>query len=164
MTRLAKKRRDDKRDSSTVKRVLKAGGTVLAVGAGAALFSRSSLFEKGNKLIPALMETGKSYNRSMYGKKRTAMNMYNAFEKSIGKDGKVFRETLARQSTKINPITGRMTNVLGRTKNIRQTPRSKIVKEFTKERAQQARAGVLESVLKNKKFEKYDKEALERIV
>ena len=161
---MAKKRRDDKRDSSTVKRVLKAGGTVLAVGAGAALFSRSGLFEKSNKLIPALMETSKSYNKSMYGKKRTAMNMYNAFEKSIGKDGKVFKETLARQSTKINPSTGRMTNVLGRTKNIRQTTRSKLVKEFTKEQAQQARAGVLESVLKNKKFEKYDKEALERIV
>ena len=164
---MAKKRRDDKRDPSTVKRVLKAGGAVLAVGAGAALFSRSNLLESTNRLIPALLDTSKTYNKAMYGKKRTAMNMYEAFNKSIGKKGEVFKDVLASKDLKVKgyrPSTGRRTNLTGQIKNIRQTSRSKIVKEFTKERSQQARAGALKSILEDKNFEKYDKEALKRIV
>ena len=100
-------------------------------------------------------------------KVRTAMNIYEAFEKSVGKKGEVFKDVLASKTIKnrgYRPSTGRMTNLTGRVKNIRQTSRSQIVKEFTKERLQQARAGALESILSDDKFKNYDKEALEKIV
>ena len=164
---MAKKRRDDGRDSSTVKRVLKAGGAVLAVGAGATLFARSGLFEKSNKLIPALLDTSKAYTKEMYGKKRTAMNMYEAFNKTVGKNGEVFKKTLANKELSVKgyrPSTGRRTNLAGITKNIRQTSRSKLVKEFNRELSKQAQSGALKSILGDKKFEKYNQEALERIV
>ena len=164
---MAKKRRDDGRDSSTVKRVLKAGGAVLAVGAGATLFARSGLLEKSNKLIPALLDTSKAYTKEMYGKKRTAMNMYEAFNKTVGKKGEVFKDVLAGKELRVKgyrPSTGRRTNLTGITKNIRQTSRSKLVKEFNRELSKQAQSGALKSILGDKKFEKYNQEALERIV
>ena len=107
MTRLAKKkRRDSERDPSTVKRVLKAGRVALAVGAGVALFSRSGLLEKSNRLFPALMDTKKTFQKEMLGKKGTAMNLYNAYNKSIGEKGQVFKDVLANKKGRpINPST-----------------------------------------------------------
>ena len=43
---MAKKRLDKERDSSSAQRIMKAGRAALAVGAGAALFSRTKLSTK----------------------------------------------------------------------------------------------------------------------
>jgi hypothetical protein len=167
VTRLAKKkRRDSERDPSTVKRVLKAGRVALAVGAGAALFSRSGLLEKSNRLFPALMDTKKTFQKEMLGKKGTAMNLYNAYNKSIGEKGQVFKDVLANKKGRpINPSTARTTNALGRIKNINQTSSSEIVKEFTRKKVLDARQGALEAILQDQQFkDKYTDQALSQLV
>ncbi len=94
---MAKKRRDSDRDPSSAKRVLKAGGAVLAVGAGMALFSRTGGLKQASAIIPALSDTKKIYNRAMLNKKGTAMDMYEAYTKSVGKKGEVFKELLKKK-------------------------------------------------------------------
>ena len=117
---MAKKRRDSKRDPSTVQRVLKAGGAVLAVGAGAALFSRSGGLKQASKLIPAISETKRIYNKALLNKKGTAMEMYDAYLKAVGKNGEVFKETLKKGQGNYRFSTARTTNLGGKIKNIRQ--------------------------------------------
>ena len=126
---MAKKRRDSDRDPSTAKRVLKAGGAALAVGAGVALFSRSGGLKQASALIPALTDTRKAYNRAMLGKKGTAMDMYNAYVKSVGKKGEVFKETLkkkrgsivnGKQKLNYKFSTAKTTNIGGKLKSIKQ--------------------------------------------
>lgn len=161
-----KKRRDSERDPSTVQRVLKAGRVALAVGAGVALFSRSGLLEKSNRLFPALMDTKKTFQKEMLGKKGTAMNLYNAYNKSIGEKGQVFKDVLAsKKGRPINPSTARTTNALGRIKNINQTSSSEIVKDFTRKKVLDARQGALEAILQDQQFkDKYTDEALSQLV
>ena len=75
---MAKKRRDSERDPSTAKRVLKAGRAVLAVGVGAALFSRTGGLKHASAIIPALSDTKKIYNKAMSS--TDVLNLYNKYD------------------------------------------------------------------------------------
>ena len=157
---MAKKRRDDKRSTSTAKRVLKAGGTVLAIGAGAALFSRSGLLKKTNDIIPALRDTTRTFNKEMLNKKATAMNLYEAYNKTvgpratvlkntiknqhdiIGKDGKKILTKKGKEVLNYRPSKTSMETFLGRNKHIRQVSNNISQKELIKKHLLETRKGI----------------------
>ncbi len=172
-----KKRRDSKRDPSTAKRVLKAGGAVLAVGAGAALFSRSGLLKKASDVLPALRDTTRTFNKEMLNKKATAMNLYNAYNKSVGPRGTVLKQTLKNRKTllkegkealKYNPSTSRLTNILGQRKHIRQVSNVESLKYLERKQLmeiqQGAKKGIKKRVAEGKYKKKYDDEVIDDIV
>ncbi len=98
---MAKKRRDKERDPSSAQRIIKAGRAALAVGAGVALFNNSQLKHNLRQVMPAIDSTRKTFRNELLNKKKTALNIYNAYDKAIGKDGKVFKKTL-EESKKLN--------------------------------------------------------------
>ena len=171
---MAKKRRDDKRDSSAAKRVLKAGGTALAIGAGAVLFSRSGGLKHASSLIPAISDTKKIYNKNLLNKKKTAMNMYEAYTKAVGKKGEVFKETLkkrkgsvvnGKQKLNYRFSTAKVSNLAGLRKNIRQTANVDLpqkLKGLTKANYMQYTKDVLTNDSRFK--DKYSEKAIGKIV
>ena len=163
---MAKKRRDSKRDPSSSQRLLKAGRTALAVGAGAVLFSRSNMGKKVvSETIPALLETKKTYSAALLGKKHTAMNMHDAYMKSIGKKGEVFKKTLSnKKNIKYNPSTATRDNLLGKYKYISQIANNKVADDFHKKFDEDILQGVLKELKKDEKFKKYDFNDIEKIV
>ena len=164
-----KKRRDEKRDPSTAKRVLKAGGAVLAVGAGAALFSRTNLLNKANDFIPALRDTSRAFNKELLGKKKTATNLYEAYNKTIGPKGEILKKTLQdRRSLNYRPSTAKLNNVMGQLKNIRQVSNVEnlrfIEAKNLKDIQRGARKGLLELNKDNKFNKQYSDEAIDQVV
>ena len=161
-----RRKRLRKDETSTAKRVLKFGGTVLAIGAGASLFSRSNLFRKSSELIPALVDTKNTFRKSLLNKKGTAMDYYNAFNKSIGKNGQVFKETLEKQKGRNwNPSTAKRTNLLGRVKNIEQSSRNKLANEFKLKHLLEIRENAVKSLLNDPDYkDKYSEEAITNLV
>lgn len=174
-----KKRRDDKRDPSSAKRVLKAGGAVLAVGAGMALLSRTGQLSKLNDVMPVLRDTTRKFNKELLGTKRTAMDYYNAYNKSIGKKGQIVKDAIKNRRDAVKaadgvinyrPSTARMTNVLGKEKHIRQVSNVENVKNVQNLRFEEIKAGIkkglkelndgTDSQLKTK----YGDETIDRIV
>ena len=170
---MAKKRRDSERDPSTAKRVLKAGGAVLAVGAGAALFSRTGGLKHASAIIPALSDTKKIYNKAMLNKKGTAMDMYEAYTKAVGKNGEIFKETLKKKrgdivnnKQKINYrfSTGRTTNLGGKLKNIRQQANIGTPQELKRLNKRQAFLGAQQALLEDDRFkDKYTEKQIKKI-
>ena len=171
---MAKKRRDSKRDPSTAKRVLKAGGAALAIGAGVALFSRSGGLKHASAIIPALSDTKKIYNRNLLNKKKTAMNMYEAYTKAVGKNGEVFKETLkkkrgsiinGKQKIDYRFSTAKVSNLAGLRKNIRQTSNVKLPQELKGISKAEAQQFTTEVLMADSRFkDKYSKEAIDQIV
>ena len=166
-----KKRIDKKRDDSTAKRVLKAGGAVLAVGAGAALFSRSGGLKHLSKIAPAISDTTKTFRKELLNKDFNAMNIYNAYDKSIGKNANEFKKTLTKKRTADYKFsTARLKNIGGKIKNIKQTSNVELVKDLQKVRTQEIKQGTLEGILETasktgKKYkDKYRKEDLKKII
>ena len=164
-----KKRRDEKRDPSTAKRVLKAGGAVLAVGAGAALFSRSGLLKKANDIIPALRDTSRAFNEELLGKKKTATNLYEAYNKTIGPKGEIIKKTLQdRKSLKYNPSSAKLDNVIGKLKNIKQVSNVEVLRSIEaknlKDIQKGARKGLLQLNEDNQFKKQYSNEAIDQVV
>ena len=156
---MAKKRRDSERDPSSAKRVLKAGGAVLAVGAGMALLSRSGKLSQLNDVMPVLKDTSRKFNKELLGKKKTALNYYNAYNKSIGKKGEVVKKALrdrkdtiknAAKSLDYNPSTARLTNVPGKLKHIAQTSNVENIKNVEQLNFEEIKKGIKKG-LKTKK-------------
>ena len=159
-----KKRIDSERDPSSAKRVLKLGGAVLAASAGAALFSRSGLMKQANRILPAIMDTNKTFRRELLGKKGTAMDYYNAYNKAIGPKGSQFMKTVAEQGKKgYDFSTARVTNVPGLLKNIRQTSNVGMIQQLNKKNMSDILEGALESVTEKYK-DKYSNKAINQVV
>ena len=177
---MAKKRRDSDRDPSSKKRVLKAGGAVLAVGAGMALLSRTGQLSKLNDVMPVLRDTTRKFNKELLGKqKRTAMDYYNAYNKSIGPKGQIVKKAIkerrdaVKDGSKIlgyNPSTAKMTNVLGRRKHIKQMSNSENLRYVEQLRLTEIQKGIKEGLKKTEKGEdtlfrqRYGDEAIDQIV
>ena len=63
---MLRKRRDKERDPSTSERLLKAGTTALALGAGAVFFNNSRLGKTLTREIsPALLQTGRNFKKEL---------------------------------------------------------------------------------------------------
>jgi predicted KAP-like P-loop ATPase len=157
VTRLAKKRRDSERDPSSVKRVLKAGGAVLAVGAGMALLSRTGKLSQFNDVMPVLRDTSRKFNKELLGKNKTAMNYYNAYNKAIGKKGEVVKRALrerkslvqdAAKSLDYNPSTAKLTNAIGQLKHIAQTANVENIKNVDQLQFEKIKKGIKQGLKK----------------
>ena len=162
---MAKKRRDSKRDPSSAQRLLKAGRTALAVGAGAVLFSKSDLGKKALfETLPAVLETKKTYSAALKGKKHTAMNIHNAYMKSVGKNGEVFKETLSKKkSIAYRPSTASRKNLLGKYKNIIQIANNRIADDVNKKFDEDTIQGILKDLTERYK-DKYDADGISKVV
>ena len=101
---MLRKRRDKERDPSTSERLLKAGTTALALGAGAVFFNKSRLGKTLTREIsPALLQTGRNFKKELLGKDKTdLMVLGEAFEKTIGRHGEIFKDTL--RNKKLEPL------------------------------------------------------------
>lgn len=163
-----KKRRDKKRDPSTTERVLKAGRAALAVGAGVALLaSNDKTYNVAKRamteLLPTAKQTKKAFQKELFGKKKTAMNLYNAYNKSVGKKGEVVKEALkankAKSTKNIRIKTSRTTTLFGKYKNIRQMMNNTIADDARREYEGEILQGTIDAV-KNHFKDKYDEKAL----
>ena len=177
---MAKKRRDNDRDPSSKKRVLKAGGAVLAVGAGMALLSRTGQLSKLNDVMPVLRDTTRKFNKELLGKqKKTAMDYYNAYNKSIGKRGEVVKKALKERKDLVkdksktlnyDPSTAKLTNFLGKRKHVKQISNVENVKYVEQLRLTEIQKGIKEGLKKTAKGEdtvfrqRYGDEAIDQIV
>ena len=164
---MAKKRIDRERDKTSAQRIMKAGRTALAIGAGAVLFSRSNIGTKAlNEFIPAISDTKKAFSKELLGKKRTASSMYEAFNKTIGMDGQAFKATLnARKQIgrnyKINTSSTR--NFLGSSKNMKQLMNNQFYHDTKDSLMEQTYRGVYKEV-SNHFGDKYSKNAYEQVI
>ena len=163
-----KKRRDDKRDPSTTKRILKAGRAALAVGAGVALLaSNDKTFNVAKKamteLLPTAKQTKKAFQKELFGKKKTAMNLYNAYNKAVGKNGEVVKDALLKNREKaaknLKIKTSRTTTLHGKYKNIRQMMNNDIADDAKKHYEDEVLKGTVKAVKEHFK-DKYDDKAL----
>ena len=164
---MAKKKRRSAKSNSTKKRVLKVGGAVLAAGAGAALFSRKGGLQQLGKIVPAIRDTKVAFQKELLNKNYSAMNIYEAYNKTIGKRGEQFRKTLAKKASKEYSFsTARLSNIAGRLKNIRQTSNVKLPQELIQENLQQIKKGSAEALIKEykKKGKEYSDETIQQIV
>ena len=80
---------------SMVKKLTNVAKVTLAAGAGVALFNNSKIGDTiKREIVPALAKSYKTYNESLLGSRKKAIDYYNAFENSIGKRGKVLFKNL----------------------------------------------------------------------
>ena len=163
---MAKKRRDSKRDPSSGERLLKAGRTALAIGAGAVLFSKSDFGRKALfEALPATLESKKIFSTALKGKKHTAMNIHNAYMKSVGKKGEVFKETLSKKrGMAYRPSTASKDNLIGKFKNIQQTVNNTLANDLNAKFDEDTLKSILKGLREDKRFEKYDFNDINKIV
>ena len=163
-----KKRRDAKRDPSTTERILKAGKAALAVGAGVALLANNDkaygVAKKAmTELLPTAKQTKKAFQKEMFGKKKTAMNLYKAYNKSVGKNGEVVKEALLKNREKatknLKIRTSRTNTLFGKYKNVRQMMNNDIADDAVKHYEDEVLKGTVKAVKDHFK-DKYDDKAL----
>lgn len=106
---MAKKRRDKERDSSSIGKVAKVGAAALAVGVGAASFSKRGYTKKlTSEIAPALIGTTRSIRQDITKAKasRKGLNkglkmqdLYDTYQNHL-KDNRTFKKQLKENSTK----------------------------------------------------------------
>ena len=160
-----KKRLDKKRDKSSSQRVAGYGRAALAVGVGVALFGRTRLDKNLlSEIAPAAIKTGKNFRKELLNKKATASNIYDAYQKTVGKSGKVFKDTLeAQKNKKLHIRTDKATNVFGRYRSVDHYTRNKFYNDLDKEVIQKIKGKAAED-LKQHFGDKYTLDELKQIV
>jgi hypothetical protein len=119
---LARKRRDRERDPSSAEKVAKLGGAALAIGASAALFNRSNVGLKFHKeVMPALTKTHRNIGRELVGKKITAKQLSETYNRHIGTNGSTFKALMKENAdSPIKLRLDRTDNLAGMHKNVLQ--------------------------------------------
>lgn len=105
---LKKERRDKQRDPSTFQRLLKAGNTALALGAGAVFLNNTNLVKDiKRKTVPALIESTRTFKKDLSKiNKRSLLEISDTFDKSFSY--KNFQKTILKKSEEkmsIDPIS-----------------------------------------------------------
>lgn len=130
---MAKKRRDEERDSSSLSKVAKVGAAALAIGGGAAIFNNTSLKRTLlGETLPAAKNAARMMGKELrdskatrrgFDKRTTGKDLRDAFQ--LGK--KTFKEErLKANSFKFN--SSRKNNFYGQIKNIEQIRTSDAIK------------------------------------
>ena len=98
-----KVRRDEKRDSSGLKRIAKVGAVAAGVTLGGAAFLRSDLGKRFTEsgISEAVIKTGKNIKKDFLNKPKNLRTLKEAYDKNIGKNGKIFKEELAKQKESV---------------------------------------------------------------
>ncbi len=163
---MAKKRRlDRKRDMSSGQRIARFGKAALAVGTGAALFSRARLDKTIlGEFIPAAAKTYKNISKEIAGSDKTALDIHMALKRHIGKDGDAFNQTLkSYKNKKYRPNINKTKNVAGIFRNIDQSTAN----DFYRARSEQYDEDTFNEVIKrfaNQFKDKYSEQQIKQIV
>ena len=162
---MAKKRRlDRKRDKSSGQRIAQFGKAALTVGVGVALFSRARLDKSIlGEFIPAAAKTVRNIKKELAGSDRTALEIHDALKKHIGKDGKVFNETLKSYKGKryrVDP--DQADNIVGFFRNIDQSVHSTFYREKSQQYDKDTYAEVVKRLTEKYK-DKYTRKQIAQI-
>ena len=141
--RRSNRRPQREKSPSMVNKLTKVAKVALAAGAGVALFNNSNVGQRiAREYIPALYKTAKTYNESLLGTNRKAIDIYDAFQKSVGKRGSAFKETLKQvrkknadnlkdiQTGRYKPKVGKERTLFGFIHNLEQVTHSRGVKNM----------------------------------
>ena len=160
-----KKRLDRKRDKSSGQRVANVGKAALALGVGVALFGRLRLDEKVfGDVGAAVLTTGKNIRKDLLNKRYTASNIYDAYQKNIGKSGKAFKETLDRKrNAKLHLRVDKTDNILGKYHAVDQYTNKTFYKELSKELKDKIKEDTVKQ-LKQHFGDKYTEDEIRQIV
>ena len=160
-----KKRLDRKRDKSSGQRIAQLGKAALVVGTGAALFGRARLDKSIlGDFIPAVSKTIDDINVDLLGKKKNALEIHEAIERRIGKNGKNFKKTLLEQkSRKYHARQDVADNIIGKRRAVDQSTNVKIYKKADRQLEEDVKAKVLQQALDAYK-DKYTKDQITQIV
>lgn len=98
---MAKKRRDKKRDPSTIQRLSKVTTTALAAGAGAVFLGRNVRVNTFlTEVASPLVRDTKGFKKDLMGKnKKNLMTYYNAYKKNYGKNLSKLKSDIAKRKT-----------------------------------------------------------------
>ena len=98
---LSNKRIDSERDDTRQSRLLKAGGTALAIGAGAVFFQHSEIGKRFNEVTEALAPISKNMRKEFIGKDKYDLNTFKeAYENNIGKRGSLVKKRIRENRNK----------------------------------------------------------------
>ena len=102
---MARKRRDKKRDPSTLERLSKVSVTALAVGAGAVFLNRNKSVNKFlTDTASPLLKSTKGFKKDLIGRdKKNLMTYYRAYQKNFGKNRSKLIDEIKRRKT--SPLT-----------------------------------------------------------
>ena len=180
---MAKKRRPNGRkpqrekSPSMVSKLTNVAKVTLAAGAGVALFNNSKIGDAiKREIVPALAKSYKTYNESLLGSRKKAIDYYNAFEKSIGKRGKVLFKNLdeakanRKQIEKIyKPKVGNQNSIFSFLHDIEQTTKTTGYRSIDKQTVKTFEQKAIEKMIA--KYAKadgkdggYDKDIIKQIV
>ena len=95
-----KKRRDYKRDSSAIDRIAKVGTVAATAAIGGAAVLRSDLGKRfiNSGLTEAAIKAGKGFKRDLLNKPKNLRTLKDAYDRNIGKGGKLIKEAAANRS------------------------------------------------------------------
>ena len=102
---MAKKRRDKKRDPSTLQKLSKVGTTALAAGAGAVFLGRRPGINKFlTETASPLIRNTQGFKKDLIGKnKKNLMTYYNAYKKN-------YKGTLSTKNKQIRELKKEINN------------------------------------------------------
>ena len=170
---MAKKRRSNGRrpqrekSPSAIKQLTNVAKAALAVGSGVALFNNSKFGRTiGREIIPAIAKTAKTYNDSLLGTNRKAIDIYDAYQKAIGKKGEAFKKTLKQvreTESKYKIKLGNERNMPGFLHNLEQTTRSRGYNEINKDALDTLERKAIRSMVAQY-GDKYDPKIIKQIV
>ena len=163
---MAKKRRlDRKRDKSSGQRIANFGKAALTVGVGVALLGRARIDEKVlGDIGSSVLKTRKNIRKDLLNRKRTASNLYDAYQKNIGKGGKAFKETLeAQRKKKIHIRTDSTKNMVGKYHAVNQYTSGKLYDDLRRKLKNEIKGETIETLL-NEFGDKYSLDQIKQIV
>ena len=148
---LSKKRLDTERDDSRKSRLLKAGGTALAFGAGAVFFRHSDLGRKVGEVAEAVAPIAKDIRKDFIGKDRYDLSVLkDSYNKRIGHNGIEIRKQIIKNRDKKITLSDKR-GLVKDLRKITQTTEGVGVRKFFRE-------GVADPKLKKQAFNKLRKD------
>ena len=116
----SKKRLDEQRDDSRSKRFLKAGGTALALGAGAVFLNHSGLSRRLGEVTEAMAPIAKDIRKDLAGKNRRDLGVLkDVYTDHIGAKGSLIKKRIEENRLKNKNKRITLSDKRGTLKNIK---------------------------------------------
>lgn len=118
--RLSKKRIDKERDDTRSKRFLKAGGTALAVGAGAVFLNHSGLSRRFGEITEAMIPIARNIRKDLAGKNHSDLGILkDTYLNHIGPKGSLIKKRIRENRLKNSKKKITLSDKRGTLKNIK---------------------------------------------
>ena len=116
---------------SAIKQLTNIAKAALVVGSGVALFNNSQFGRTiKRELLPTLNKTVKKFNNELAGSRKKGIDIYDAYQKAVGKKGEAVKETLKQvrktnANPKYKPRVTRERSLFGMSHNLDQVTKGK---------------------------------------